>query len=33
MSNPKTKDLIIPLTKKNKTKLPPIKFTYYNTTT
>ena len=31
ISNLETKDLIIPLTKKNKTKLPPIKFTYYNT--
>ena len=33
LSNSETKDLIIPLTKKNETELPPIKFTYDNTTT
>ena len=33
ISNLETKDLIIHLSKKTETELPPIKFTYYNTAT
>ena len=33
ISNPETKDLLIPLTKKNRTELPPIKLSYFNVST
>ena len=33
ISNPETKDIIIPFQKKSATDCPPIKLTFYNTTT
>ena len=33
ISNPETKDLLIPLTKNNESELPPIKLSYFNVST